>query len=140
MRGDTKMEKTKDISVLNSFKKIFSTRDFGKEAAERYIKRVRGRNSGASHVMYKEKLIDNLASELGVTKKEGEKVVEDVFEIITERIAKGDTVRIAKFGSFGTRRRATRTAINPNTGEKFQIKEINVPVFKADKELKEKVK
>ncbi|PKP57198.1 DNA-binding protein HU [Candidatus Atribacteria bacterium HGW-Atribacteria-1] len=90
--------------------------------------------------MNKGELIDNVASEIGVTKREAKKAVECVFETITDCLAKGDAVRLVGFGTFGARKRAARMARNPRTGEKIQVKAINVPFFKAGKELKEKVK
>ena len=90
--------------------------------------------------MNKGELIDNVASEIGVTKKEAKKAVECVFETITDCLAKGDAVRLVGFGTFGARQRAARMARNPRTGEKIQVKAMNVPFFKAGKELKEKVK
>ncbi len=90
--------------------------------------------------MNKGELIDNVASEIGVTKKEAKKAVECVFETITDCLAKGDAVRLVGFGTFGARQRAARMARNPRTGEKIQVKAMSVPFFKAGKELKEKVK
>jgi DNA-binding protein HU-beta len=88
----------------------------------------------------KGELIDKVAGEIGVTKKEGKKTVECVFETITDCLAKGDAVRLVGFGTFGIRKRAARKARNPRTGEEIQVKAMNVPFFKAGKELKEKVK
>ncbi|MBE3036766.1 MAG: HU family DNA-binding protein [Candidatus Atribacteria bacterium] len=90
--------------------------------------------------MNKGELIDNVANEIGVTKREAKKAVECVFETITGSLAKGDAVRLVGFGTFGARKRAARMARNPRTGEKIQVKALNVPFFKAGKELKEKVK
>jgi len=88
----------------------------------------------------KGELIDKVASEIGVTKREAKKAVECVFETITDCLAKGDAVRLVGFGTFGARQRAARMARNPRTGEKIQVKAMSVPFFKAGKELKEKVK
>ena len=90
--------------------------------------------------MNKGELIDKVAGEIGVTKKEGKKAVECVFETITDFLAKGDAVRLVGFGTFGVRQRAARDARNPRTGEKIRVQAMNVPFFKAGKELKEKVK
>ena len=90
--------------------------------------------------MNKGELIDKVAGEIGVTKKEGKKAVECVFETITDCLAKGDAVRLVGFGTFGVRQRAARDARNSRTGEKIRVQAMNVPFFKAGKELKEKVK
>jgi len=88
----------------------------------------------------KGELIDKVAGKIGVTKREAKKAVECVFETITGCLAKGDAVRLVGFGTFGARRRAARIARNPRTGEKIQVQAMNVPFFKAGKELKQKVK
>jgi DNA-binding protein HU-beta len=88
----------------------------------------------------KGELIDKVAGEIGVTKKEAKKAVECVFETITDCLAKGDAVRLVGFGTFGARQRAARDARNPRTGEKIRVQAMKVPFFKAGKELKEKVK
>ncbi len=90
--------------------------------------------------MNKGELIDKVAGEIEVTKREAKKAVECVFETITDCLAKGDAVRLVGFGTFGARQRAARMARNPRTGEKIQVKAMKVPFFKAGKELKEKVK
>jgi len=88
----------------------------------------------------KGELIDKVASEIGVTKREAKKAVECVFKTITGCLAKGDAVRLVGFGTFGVRQRAARDARNPRTGEKIRVQAMSVPFFKAGKELKEKVK
>jgi len=69
----------------------------------------------------KGELIDNVANDIGVTKREAKKAVECVFENITGCLAKGDAVRLVGFGTFGVRKRAARMARNPRTGEKIQV-------------------
>ena len=90
--------------------------------------------------MNKGELIDMVAGDVGCTKRESKTTVESVFENITSCLAKGDAVRLVGFGTFGIRKRAARMARNPRTGEKIQVKAMNVPFFKAGKELKGKVK
>ncbi len=90
--------------------------------------------------MNKGELIDMVATDVSCTKREAKKVVECVFENITDCLAKGDAVRLVGFGTFGVRKRAARMARNPRSGEKIQVSAMSVPFFKAGKELKEKVK
>ena len=90
--------------------------------------------------MNKGELIDMVAGDVSCTKREAKKSVECVFENITNCLAKGDAVRLVGFATFGVRKRASRMARNPRTGEKIQVKAMSVPFFKAGKELKEKVK
>jgi len=88
----------------------------------------------------KGELIDKVANDLGFTKVEAKKVVECVFENISDCMAGGEAVRLVGFGTFGVKKREARMARNPRTGEKISIPAMNVPFFKAGKELKEKVK
>ena len=90
--------------------------------------------------MNKGELIDMVAGDVSCTKREAKAGVESVFENITSCLVKGDAVRLVGFGTFGIRKRAARMARNPRTGEKIQVKAMNVPFFKAGKELKGKVK
>ena len=90
--------------------------------------------------MNKGELIDMVAGDVGCTKREAKIAVESVFENITGCLVKGDAVRLVGFGTFGIRKRAARMARNPRTGEKIQVSAMNVPFFKAGKELKGKVK
>jgi len=88
----------------------------------------------------KKELIDQVAKEIDHTKVETKGVVECVFKNITDCLAKGDAVRLMGFGIFSIRKRAARVARNPRTGERVAILAKSVPVFKASKELKQKVK
>jgi len=88
----------------------------------------------------KGELIDKVASDVSCTKREAKKYVECVFENITDCLVKGEAVRLVGFGTFGARKRESRMARNPRTGEKISVPAMSVPFFKAGKELKEKVK
>jgi len=88
----------------------------------------------------KGELIDRVASDLGSTKNVAKMAVECVLNNISECLARGEAVRLVGFGTFGIRKREKRTARNPRTGEKISIQAMNVPFFKAGRELKEKVK
>jgi len=90
--------------------------------------------------MNKGELIDMVAEDVGCTKRDAKIVVECVFDSIAKVMEKGEAVRLVGFGTFGIRERAARTARNPRTGENISVPAMNVPFFKAGKDLKEKVK
>ncbi|UMZ75278.1 HU family DNA-binding protein [Natranaerofaba carboxydovora] len=90
--------------------------------------------------MNKSELIEKVAQEAGLTKKDTEKAVNKVFDVISEELAKGEKVQLIGFGTFETRERAAREGRNPSTGEVIQIEATRIPAFKAGKSLKEKVK
>ena len=90
--------------------------------------------------MNKSELIEKVAQEAGLTKKDTEKAVNKVFDVISEELAKGEKVQLIGFGTFETRERAAREGRNPSTGEVIKIEATRIPAFKAGKSLKEKVK
>jgi len=88
----------------------------------------------------KSELIGVVAEKTEMSKKDTEKAVNAVFESIMESLAKGDKVQLVGFGTFEVRERKQREGRNPATGETITIPALNVPVFKAGKAFKEKVK
>lgn len=87
----------------------------------------------------KRQLIDSLANEMKITKKEASGHVNYVFAEITRTLKKGGTTDISGFGKFFVKKREARTGINPLTKEKIKIKATKVPSFKSSKTLKDEV-
>jgi DNA-binding protein HU-beta len=90
--------------------------------------------------MNKTDLIEVVAKEAGLSKKDAGAAVAAVFDGMTAALKKGDKVQMIGFGTFEVRKRAARTARNPQTGEEIKIKATKVPAFKAGKALKDAVK
>lgn len=86
--------------------------------------------------MTKVELIAKVA-EIGMTKKDAEKVVNATLDAMIEALAAGEKVTLTGFGSFEVHERAARTGINPQTKEPIEIAASKVPAFKAGKALKE---
>ena len=89
--------------------------------------------------MNKAEMADRLATRSGVSKSVAKEAVEGVFAAIGDALADGEEVRIARFGTFGTRNRPARTGRNPRTGEAVSISASRLPTFKAGKTLKDAV-
>ena len=89
--------------------------------------------------MNKAELISAVAEHAGLSKKDTEKALNSVFEVIGDALAKGDKVQIAGFGGFEVKAREARTGRNPHTGEAVEIEATKVPAFKASKALKDAV-
>jgi DNA-binding protein HU-beta len=68
------------------------------------------------------------------------KVMDAVWEVIKNKLAKGEQISIAGFGSFYVKSRAARMGRNPKTGEQIQIEATKSPGFKAGKQLKDALK
>ncbi len=90
--------------------------------------------------MNKQSIIELVHGTLEGTKVQAEKVVDVIFEGITDTLKKGEDVSIAGFGIFSAKMRAARTARNPRTGESIEVKAMRVPKFRASKSLKDSVK
>lgn len=90
--------------------------------------------------MNKTDLIAAVSERTELTKKEAGHVVNVVFEIISETLAKGESVQLIGFGNFEVRDRAARKGRNPQTGEEIEIPASKSPAFKPGKQLKEAVK
>ena len=90
--------------------------------------------------MNKTDLVNAVAEQSELSKKDAAKAVDSVFETIMGSLGKGEKVQLIGFGNFEVRERAARKGRNPQTGEEIQIPASKVPAFKAGKALKDSVK
>lgn len=89
--------------------------------------------------MTKAELIENIASETQLSKRQVSQIVEMIFSQIRSALQKGDRVALTPFGSFVVRARKAREGRNPMTGEAISIAARNVPVFVPGTALKSAV-
>jgi DNA-binding protein HU-beta len=89
--------------------------------------------------MNKAELVNAMATETGLTKKDVESVLNSFVNVVSGELAKKEKVQLIGFGTFETRERAARTGRNPQTGKELKIAASTVPAFKAGKALKDKV-
>ncbi len=90
--------------------------------------------------MNKQDLIDALAKKTGSKKKEAEQFLSAFTETVSKSLKADEKVALIGFGTFGARKRAGRTGVNPRTMVKIQIPATTVPFFKAGETLKKAVK
>jgi DNA-binding protein HU-beta len=90
--------------------------------------------------MNKTEMIAKLAEKNGMTKKDAQKALEGLIEIISDEIKDGGSVILTGFGTFSIAERKPRTGRNPQTGQPIDIPAARVPKFKAGKQLKDVVK
>ena len=90
--------------------------------------------------MNKTELITAVAQEAEMTKKDAEKAVKAVIDVVSGALAKGEKVQLIGFGTFEVRARAAKQGRNPKTGEAMTIAASKVPAFKAGQALKNAVK
>jgi DNA-binding protein HU-beta len=84
-------------------------------------------------------LIEKVAKDTKLTKKDSEKALNAVIGAVSGALAKGDKVSLVGFGSFEVRKREARKGRNPQTGAEIKIAARKVPVFRAGKALKDSV-
>ena len=89
--------------------------------------------------MTKADLVEKIATQVDLSKKNSEIVVNTVFRSIISALASGDKVELRGFGSFRTRKRESRIGRNPKTGDRVEVPEKRVPFFKPGKNLKKLV-
>jgi len=68
-----------------------------------------------------------------------ESIVNAMLERITTALAQGERIELRGFGSFAVRERPARVGRNPRTGATVAVAAKRVPVFKAAKELRQRV-
>ncbi len=89
--------------------------------------------------MTKAEIIESVASESELSKRQATEIVDLIISEITSALQKGDEVALTPFGRFKVRARKAREGRNPKTGAKIKIPARKVPAFVAGKALKDAV-
>ncbi len=89
--------------------------------------------------MTKADLVDRVTALGDLTRRDGEIIVDTLFESVIGALKAGDKIEIRGFGSFRTRQRRPRVGRNPKTGERVEVPAKKIPFFKPSKELKDLV-
>ena len=87
--------------------------------------------------MNKAELIDAIAADTKLTKKDVDAVVKASTENVAKSLEKGDSVQLIGFGTFDVGERAAREGINPATKETIKIPAKVAATFKAGSKLKD---
>ena len=89
--------------------------------------------------MNKQDLINAVANDTNLAKKDVADVIDATFSNITSTLKKGDEARFVGFGTFAVTERAATKGRNPRTGEPINIPASKQPKFRPGKELKDAV-
>ena len=89
--------------------------------------------------MNKAELVEEVAAEIGLTKKEVNNAVDAMTSAITDSLARGEKVTLVGFGTFLVQKRKARQGVNPQTGSRISIPAKDVPKFKPGSSLREAV-
>jgi len=87
--------------------------------------------------MTKADLVEGVYATTGFSKKESQGIIETVFDLLKETLQGGEKVKIAGFGNFVVKEKASRRGRNPQTGSEIEIKERKILTFKPSQVLKQ---
>ena len=90
--------------------------------------------------MIRSELIQKIADENPhLYQRDVERIVNTIFDEITNAMARGDRVELRGFGAFSVKRRDARVGRNPRTGASVDVEEKHVPFFKTGKLLRDRL-
>ena len=84
-------------------------------------------------------LAEAVFQKVGLPRNESAELVEIVLREIVASLARGDTVKLSSFGSFGIRDKGQRIGRNPKTGQEVPITPRRVLVFRASNIMKQRI-
>ena len=89
--------------------------------------------------MTKADLVENIYQKTGFSKKDSADIVETVFDLIKSTLEEGEKIKIAGFGNFVVKEKATRRGRNPQTGDEIKISSRRILTFKPSQVLKNSI-
>jgi len=84
----------------------------------------------------KAEIAERVYEKVGFSRKDAAEVVDCILDIIKERLADGEKVKLSGFGNFAVHEKRPRRGRNPQTGEAITIRGRRVLNFKASAVLK----
>lgn len=84
-------------------------------------------------------LVERVAEETGVGKKDVKAVMDSIINQVTANLKEDNRVQLTGFGTFEVRDRQAREGVKPGTTERVQIPASKSPAFKPGKSLKDHV-
>ena len=79
--------------------------------------------------MNKTELVAAISEKTELTKKDSEKALKALIDVVAEELKKGEKVQLVGFGTFEVSERAARTGKNPQTGAEIKIAACKAPKF-----------
>lgn len=89
------------------------------------------------NALTKHDIVVKLHEDIGIDRKEGALLVDSIFKLMKETLAKGEKIKISGFGKFSIRDKKIRRGRNPKTGEPLKLPERRVLTFRPSQLLKE---
>jgi nucleoid DNA-binding protein len=88
----------------------------------------------------KKDIVKTISDEIGLTQLKTKEIVQKTFDAIVRTLVADHRIELRNFGVFEVKKRASRKARNPRTGDKVFVPEKYVVTFKPGKEMEEKVR
>jgi integration host factor subunit beta len=88
----------------------------------------------------KKEIVKQISEQLGMTQLKTKEIVQKTFDAIVDTLLSERRIELRNFGVFEVKRRKPRKARNPRTGDRVEVEAKNVVVFKAGKEMEERVR
>lgn len=85
----------------------------------------------------KAEIIERIHASVPVSKKRIQRVIDFFIEEVKAGLRQGKIIELRGFGTFEVRTRKGRRARNPRTGEKVNVEDHGVALFRPGKEMKE---
>ncbi|MBM3288027.1 MAG: HU family DNA-binding protein [Candidatus Eisenbacteria bacterium] len=89
--------------------------------------------------MTKSQLVETLAKEAGLEKKQTKMFLEGLTQVVEKTLKKGGDIPLTGLGKFKVQNRKARMGRNPQTGESIKIPAKKVVKFTVAKNLKDTV-
>ena len=87
----------------------------------------------------KDKIINEVYTQLGLRKSDARQVVEQLLEIMKGTLQNGEDLLISGFGKFVVKEKKARRGRNPQTRRDLQLRARRVVVFKTSGILRKKI-
>jgi integration host factor subunit alpha len=84
-------------------------------------------------------LADALQREVGLSRADSSKLVEEILDYMCEALARGENVKISGFGTFVLRDKGQRIGRNPKTGVEVPIEPRRVLTFRASQMMRDRI-
>lgn len=84
-------------------------------------------------------LADALHREVGLSRMDSSRLVEQILGHLCEALANGENVKISGFGTFVLREKGERIGRNPKTGVEVPIAPRRVLTFRASQMMRERI-
>ena len=90
--------------------------------------------------MTKKDIVRTIAEQIDLPQLRTKQLVQKTFDALIEALVREGRIELRNFGVFQIKRRETRVARNPRTGERVTVQAKSVVTFKPGKEMESRVR